>query len=100
VILWPIGFFFATAVTLKDIIHLRQPRIISGFLDLRGMSVWSNIVDWVGGYPFEVASREKIIAFYRERDFFLDQLVSCGRKLGCNQYVFTNEPKGRTKESS
>ncbi|HEY6970731.1 MAG TPA: hypothetical protein VJA94_16090, partial [Candidatus Angelobacter sp.] len=87
-ILWPIGLYFVTGFTLKDIFRLRKPRIFSEYDDVRGMSVWANVVDWVGGYPFEVASREKIIDFYRQRGFTLDRLVSCGRKLGCNQYVF------------
>jgi 2-polyprenyl-6-hydroxyphenyl methylase/3-demethylubiquinone-9 3-methyltransferase len=25
----------------------------------RGMSFWQDLVDWVGGYPFEVATRER-----------------------------------------
>lgn len=87
-ILWPVGLFFVFGFTLKDIIRLRRPRIFSQSYDPRGMSLWSDIVDWVGGYPFEVASRERIIAFYAERRFTLDRLVSCGRKMGCNQYVF------------
>ena len=87
-ILWPIGLYFVTGFTLKDIFRLRKPRIFSEYDDVRGMSVWANVVDWVGGYPFEVASRQKIIDFYRQRGFTLDRLVSCGRKLGCNQYVF------------
>jgi hypothetical protein len=53
----------------------------------RGMCIWTDIVDWAGGYPFEVASREKIIDFYERRGFHLVRLVSCGRRLGCNQYV-------------
>src|SRR5262249_15791837 len=33
----------------------------------RGMSVWHDLVDWVGGYPFEVAKPEQIFDFYRAR---------------------------------
>ena len=35
----------------------------------RGMSVWHDLVDWVGGYPFEVAKPEEIFDFYRRKGF-------------------------------
>ena len=54
----------------------------------RGMSRWHDIVDWVGGYPFEVARPEEIFAFYRDRGFELERLRTCGGGLGCNQFVF------------
>lgn len=55
----------------------------------RGMSAWHDIVDWIGGYPFEVAKPEEIFSFYRDRGFRLDQLQTCAGGLGCNQFVFT-----------
>jgi 2-polyprenyl-6-hydroxyphenyl methylase/3-demethylubiquinone-9 3-methyltransferase len=54
----------------------------------RGMSRWHDIVDWVGGHPYEVARPEEIFDFYRERGFTLTRL-KCGRVgLGCNEFVF------------
>lgn len=53
----------------------------------RGMSRWHDLVDWVGGYPFEVATPELVFDFYRERGFTLIQLKTCGGGLGCNQFV-------------
>jgi 2-polyprenyl-6-hydroxyphenyl methylase/3-demethylubiquinone-9 3-methyltransferase len=53
----------------------------------RGMSPWRDLVDWVGGYPFEVAKPGEILDFYRARGFALDKLTtSVG---GCNEFVFT-----------
>jgi 2-polyprenyl-3-methyl-5-hydroxy-6-metoxy-1,4-benzoquinol methylase len=54
----------------------------------RGMSWWRDIVDWVGGYPFEVAKPEAILDFYRQSGFDLQRLKTSGGKLGCNEYVF------------
>jgi 2-polyprenyl-3-methyl-5-hydroxy-6-metoxy-1,4-benzoquinol methylase len=88
-ILWPIGAALLSGMTLVDICRLRKPRIASTVSSPRGMSLWTDIVDWVGGYPFEVASPNQIIDFYRRRGFCLDKLADCGRKLGCNQFVFT-----------
>lgn len=58
----------------------------------RGMSRWHDIVDWVGGYPFEVARPEEIFAFYRDRGFELERLRTCGGGLGCNEFVFARRP--------
>lgn len=55
---------------------------------VRGMSAWRDVVDWVGGYPFEVAKPEDIFRFYRHRGFVLENMVTCGGGLGCNEFVF------------
>jgi 2-polyprenyl-6-hydroxyphenyl methylase/3-demethylubiquinone-9 3-methyltransferase len=55
----------------------------------RGMSRWHDIVDWIGGYPFEVAKPEEIFRFLHERGFQLEQLQTCAGGNGCNQYVFS-----------
>ena len=55
----------------------------------RGMSLWHDYVDWVGGYPFETARPEEILAFLRKKGFLLENLVTSGGGYGCNQYVFS-----------
>ena len=57
----------------------------------RGMSRWHDLIDWVGGYPFEVATPAEVFDFCRARGFRLDRLVTAGGGLGCNQFVFTRE---------
>lgn len=57
------------------------------------MSPWHDVVNWVGGLPFEVTRPEQIFDFYRDRDFTLRQLVTCGGGLGCNELVFLREPE-------
>jgi 2-polyprenyl-3-methyl-5-hydroxy-6-metoxy-1,4-benzoquinol methylase len=54
----------------------------------RGMDLWHDAKDWVGGYPFEVSTPEQIFDFHRERGFTLKRLKTCGGGLGCNEYVF------------
>jgi 2-polyprenyl-3-methyl-5-hydroxy-6-metoxy-1,4-benzoquinol methylase len=66
----------------------------------RGMSARHDLVDWVGGYPFEVAKPEEVFAFLRERGFELRHLKTCAGGLGCNEYVAertgaSGEPAGR-----
>jgi 2-polyprenyl-3-methyl-5-hydroxy-6-metoxy-1,4-benzoquinol methylase len=53
----------------------------------RGMSLWHDMVDWVGGFPFEVAKPEEILEYYTHRGFVLEKLRTSGG-LGCNEYVF------------
>jgi len=59
----------------------------------RGMSRWRDIVDWVGGYPYEVASPEEIFDFFRVRGFRLARLKCGGVGLGCNEFVFQKEER-------
>jgi SAM-dependent methyltransferase len=54
----------------------------------RGMSRWHDLLDWVGGYPFEVATPEEVFRFCRERGLELVELTTAGGGLGCNQFVF------------
>lgn len=58
------------------------------YVQSRGMSPWRDIVDWVGGYPFEVAKPEAIFAFCRSRGFVLDRLTTVAGGHGCNEFVF------------
>jgi 2-polyprenyl-6-hydroxyphenyl methylase/3-demethylubiquinone-9 3-methyltransferase len=63
----------------------------------RGMHRWIDLVDWVGGYPFEVSTPEQVFEFYRERGYTLTHLRTCGAGGGCNEFVFRRIP---TDESS
>jgi 2-polyprenyl-6-hydroxyphenyl methylase/3-demethylubiquinone-9 3-methyltransferase len=54
----------------------------------RGMHWWYDLVDWIGGWPFEVAKPEVVFDFLRDRGFELVYLRTCGGGLGCNEFVF------------
>ena len=55
----------------------------------RGMSYWHDQIDWIGGYPFEVAKPEEVFDFYRQRGFNLTRLKTWAGSLGCNEFVFS-----------
>ncbi|HEX8649709.1 MAG TPA: class I SAM-dependent methyltransferase [Pyrinomonadaceae bacterium] len=59
----------------------------------RGMNRWRDIIDWVGGYPYEVARPEEIFDFYRARGFTLTRIKCGGVGLGCNEFVFVKDRK-------
>jgi 2-polyprenyl-3-methyl-5-hydroxy-6-metoxy-1,4-benzoquinol methylase len=98
----PRGLRFVVAIPV--LVHLNWRRAVKDFLRLkpfatwrnagreRGMSAWRDLIDWVGGYPFEVAKPEAILDFYLQRGFHLTRLSTCGGSLGCNEFVFTRRP--------
>jgi 2-polyprenyl-6-hydroxyphenyl methylase/3-demethylubiquinone-9 3-methyltransferase len=55
------------------------------------MSRWYDLVDWVGGWPFEVARPEEVIEFLQERGIRLQNLKTVGGKMGCSEFVFRRE---------
>lgn len=54
----------------------------------RGMSLWYDMKDWLGGLPFEVAKPDEVFGFCRKRGFHLQKLKTCGGRGGCNEFVF------------
>lgn len=53
----------------------------------RGMSVWYDAVDWLGGLPYEYARPEQIVDFMRGRGFNPVRVLPT-RRSGCNEFVF------------
>jgi 2-polyprenyl-6-hydroxyphenyl methylase/3-demethylubiquinone-9 3-methyltransferase len=64
----------------------------------RGMSRWHDLVDWVGGYPYEPARPDQVFDFCRARHFELERLIST-HGLGCNQFVFRRRAEPITPTS-
>ena len=79
---------------LKDAITFRFFETYRNYFSTRGMSPWRDMVDWVGGYPFEVAKPEQIFDFFRARGFQLEKLTTCN-DLGCNEFVFVRTGQQR-----
>jgi 2-polyprenyl-6-hydroxyphenyl methylase/3-demethylubiquinone-9 3-methyltransferase len=55
----------------------------------RGMSLWYDMLDWLGGYPFEVARPEEVFQFFFDRGFVLRRMTTAGRTGACNEFVFS-----------
>jgi 2-polyprenyl-3-methyl-5-hydroxy-6-metoxy-1,4-benzoquinol methylase len=58
----------------------------TGYSANRGMSKWRDIIDWVGGYPYEAAKADELFHFFRARGFTLERL-KCDGGLGCHELV-------------
>lgn len=87
-VLWPCFIRLWGPTVIRDAMKGRPLSTWSSYTKNRGMSPWVDVVDWVGGYPFEVAKPEEIFSFYKDRGFTLRKLKTCGGGLGCNEYVF------------
>ena len=72
-------------LTLKPATYIRS---WTQYKNSRGMNRWYDIIDWVGGYPYEVATVDQIDDFYKTRGFALVKVKSEGVGLGCNEFVF------------
>ncbi|HEY4098740.1 MAG TPA: class I SAM-dependent methyltransferase [Baekduia sp.] len=75
---------------LKNTALLRPGRYVRSWTDYRsarGMSRWHDIVDWIGGYPFEVARPATVTARGQAHGLVVERLVE-RRGLGCNEFVF------------
>lgn len=53
----------------------------------RGMQLWHDYLDWLGGYPFEVARPGEILEIFKD-EFELVYLKTVGSGSGCNEYTF------------
>jgi SAM-dependent methyltransferase len=90
-VVWPSFWVLNWRSMVKDFLRGKPFKTIRDYgkdRSQRGMSFWRNLTDWVGGYPFEVATPGQIFNFYRERGFVLTKLRTCGGSLGCNEFVF------------
>lgn len=76
---------------LKDLGRAEPLASWKNYKTARGMSAWHDVVDWIGGYPFEVAKPEEIFNFFRLKGFQLERLKTCAGGLGCNEFVFSKK---------
>ena len=53
----------------------------------RGMHVLTDIMDWIGGYPYEYAKCEEIVQFYSERGFLASKVIPT-EGTGNHQFCF------------
>ena len=80
-IYFSLGLFFA------DLIRFRNP-VVRYSSSTRGMNAYTDVIDWIGGYPFETAKPEEVISFYKNKGFSLENSRTVGGKMGCNEFVF------------
>ena len=101
----PLQSPFAVLVTLPEegkrlvraVVTLRPSEFFQfwqTYTTSRGMNRWFDIIDWVGGYPYEVATPDEIFDFGKAKGYRLTKLKVGGVGLGCNEFVFVKERRG------
>ena len=78
-----IPYFFSRAL-LSSV--LKRENVFAGYKKSRGMSITHDWIDWLGCFPFEVATVEEVFHFFRDRGFVLDSIKTTNG-LGTNQFV-------------
>ena len=54
----------------------------------RGMDFRYDVIDWVGGYPYEYATPKEMIDFMENQDFDFVSYFPPKVPTGCNEFVF------------
>ena len=90
-VLAPVFLRIWAVPTVKDVLAGKPFRTWKDYAANRGMSPWHDVVDWVGGYPFEVAKPSEITEFYEKLGFKLEKLITCGEGYGNNEFVFNKK---------
>ncbi len=72
-------------------------RALRGDVSLaRGMDMVIDLHDWLGGLPFEVARPDAVVRRVSELGFVTARVVTCGRRHGCNEFVFRHPAGGES----
>ena len=86
---------FAAINFIADIKNGRSPRAVyREYVRNRGMSLMHDWIDWLGGYPFEVAGAGDVHTFLHARGFVLERLLTTP-SLGCNEFLFVRNDEDR-----
>lgn len=75
--------FFVIIYIAKFLTTFRNP-----LKKRRGMNFYYDVIDWIGGYPYEYATPKEIIDFFEDNGFALERFIETQGMTGCNEYVF------------
>ena len=86
---------FATYWFLGRLRNRQNPiRIAREYRQWRGMALWTDLVDWLGGYPYEFATISEITTFCSHTCGLVCRTVvpEPNSANGNNEFVFRREP--------
>lgn len=79
-----IWIFFVVIATAKLIVTRKNPFK----KQKRGMSFYYDVIDWIGGYPYEYAGKDEVIDHLEKLGFKCIKFVEPVVPTGCNEFVF------------
>jgi 2-polyprenyl-3-methyl-5-hydroxy-6-metoxy-1,4-benzoquinol methylase len=66
----------------------RNPwKYITGYKSIRGMNFFTDIEDRLGGYPYEFATYDEVVAYYQKHGYTCVDGIRV-RSIGCNEFLF------------
>jgi 2-polyprenyl-6-hydroxyphenyl methylase/3-demethylubiquinone-9 3-methyltransferase len=93
-ILASFGSYFVLGGFAGDLVRLRDPLArYRQYKKSRGMSYFTDLLDWLGGYPFEVAKPDAVLRFFHARGFETTKQTSVGGGRGNNEFVFVKSAR-------
>ncbi len=66
---------------------VNRENVFSQYKKYRGMSIYYDWIDWLGGFPYEYANVEEIFSFFKAKGFTLKNIKSTNSPSN-NQFVF------------
>jgi SAM-dependent methyltransferase len=93
-------FCYWTAQRLKA--RQNPVRIAREYKKNRGMALKTDLIDWLGGYPYEYATADEIVRFCRD-DLGLEVVKVLSNPptgIGNNQFVFRHTPEPLAREAA
>lgn len=71
---------------LDSLVSLKNPITRARSFKRRGMIWKNNVIDWLGGYPYEFASPEDIVNYFSKKDIYCKKIAN-GYGLACVEYL-------------
>jgi 2-polyprenyl-6-hydroxyphenyl methylase/3-demethylubiquinone-9 3-methyltransferase len=96
-VLYPAFLRLWGPTTLRDLLRGKPGETWRTYASDRGMSPWDDVVDWVGGYPFEVARPGDVFTFFHRRGYTLTNMFTT-HNIGCNEFVFHKDANNNIKQ--
>ena len=84
-----IRLFYPVIWAAKRLVTGRNPAEMT-----RGMDFLYNVIDWVGGWPYEYASVDEVTARMDGMGFDTVRVIPAGTPTGCNEFVCRRRPAG------
>jgi 2-polyprenyl-6-hydroxyphenyl methylase/3-demethylubiquinone-9 3-methyltransferase len=78
-----VALFLPLIFAAKFVVTRRNPLKME-----RGMSFYHDVVDWIGGYPYEHRTKHEVRALLESLGFRLERSIPATVPTGCNQFVF------------
>ncbi len=75
--------FYLIIALAKFLVTFKNP-----FSSRRGMNFYYNVIDWIGGYPYEYASKEEIQRVVEQNGFKLIKYIDAPTPTACHEFVF------------